>query len=170
MTAPPRRRTAPRPLADLVESCLGGALAKQGFAGADILVNWPEIAGETLARRSQPMKLVWPRKPQSGGPADPATLVVRVESAFALDLQHLAPLVIERVNAYFGWACVGRLRLEQGPVRRPAAPAPRPQPSPAEQAEADAAAAGVADPALREALARLGAAVFARERRAGAKS
>ena len=57
---------------------------------------------------------------------EPATLIVRVESAFALELQHLAPLVIERVNAHYGWRCVGRLVLKQGPVPRPrpARPAP----------------------------------------------
>ena len=57
---------------------------------------------------------------------EPATLVVRVESAFALEMQHLAPIVIERVNAHYGWRCVGRLVLKQGPVRRrPTRPAPR---------------------------------------------
>ena len=54
--------------------------------------------------------------------------MIRVESAFALELQHLAPVVIERVNAYYGWRCIGKLVLKQGPVRRaekkrPAAPA-----------------------------------------------
>jgi hypothetical protein len=36
------------------------------------------------------------------------TLTVRVEGAFALELQHLGPLVIERINRHYGWACVGR--------------------------------------------------------------
>ena len=55
---------------------------------------------------------------------EPATLVVRVESAFALELQHLAPLLIERINAHYGWRCVGRLVLKQGPVRAAQAGAP----------------------------------------------
>ena len=120
-----------QPLADLVDVCLGEALAKQGFAGSDIVRDWPDIVGEALARRSRPLRIAWPRKPSGVGkrsaPPEPATLHVRVESAFALELQHQAPLVIERVNAYLGWACVGRLRLEQGPVGR-GAPAKGPPP------------------------------------------
>lgn len=173
MSSSPRSRVSrPRPLADLVDSCLGEALAKQGFAGSDIVLNWPDIVGETLARRSQPLRIAWPRKPGSARaagrrepPPDPATLHVRVESAFALELQHRAPLVIERVNGYLGWACVGRLRLEQGPVRRGAAkPASVRAPSAEAVAAAQAATEGVADEGLRAALVRLGAAVMDRER------
>ena len=77
------------PLAEYLESCLGPTIAKQGFSGTDILVSWPEIAGERLAGYSQPIKVDWPRRANPNAPADPATLVVRVESAFALELQHL---------------------------------------------------------------------------------
>ncbi len=54
-------------------------------------------------------------------------LVVRTESAFALEMQHLAPIVIERVNTYYGWRCIGRIVLKQGPVhaaekKRPVVP------------------------------------------------
>ena len=157
-----------RPLADLVDSCLGESLAKQGFAGADIVLSWPDIVGETMARRSQPLRIAWPRKPTGLGKAqqtDQATLHVRVESAFALELQHLAPIIIERVNSYFGWACVGRLRLEQGPVGRGRAPAAtRRPPSPEAVAAAESATANVADDDLRASLARLGALVIDRER------
>ncbi len=55
-------------------------------------------------------------------------LTVKVEGAFALELQHLAPQVIDRVNRYIGWRCVGRIALSQGPVRKgePARPRRRP--------------------------------------------
>lgn len=167
-----------RPLADLVDSCLGEALAKQGFAGSDIVLSWPDIVGEALARRSRPVRIAWPRKPgaaRAAGrrepPPEPATLHVRVESAFALELQHQAPLVIERVNAYFGWACIGRLRLEQGPVGRGAMkPKSAETPSAESVAAARAATEGVADEGLRDALIRLGAAVMERERAARTKA
>ena len=29
------------------------------------------------------------------------------------------PLVIERLNAHYGWACIGRVVIRQGPVTRP---------------------------------------------------
>ena len=151
----------PKPLADFVDACLGPALAKQGFAAADVVVAWPEIAGERLAAWSRPVKLEWPRRrPDPGAPPEPATLVVRVESAFALEMQHLAPLLAERINAHYGWRCVGRIVLKQGPVPRPkAGRAPPAELTADERAKIAARTEGVAEDALREALGRLGAAV-----------
>jgi hypothetical protein len=95
-----------RPLADLVGGTLQAVFARQGFAAVDIVSHWEDIVGPELANRTEPMRLVWPRRddPDSSG-----TLTVRVEGAYALELQHLAPAVMERVNRYFGWACVGRI-------------------------------------------------------------
>ncbi|MGL4976074.1 MAG: DciA family protein, partial [Bosea sp. (in: a-proteobacteria)] len=85
---------SPKPLADLLDACRAPALAAQGFADRSIVALWPEIVGERLAKRSRPLKIDWPRRRGAPGePSEPATLVVRVESAFALDLQQLAPLV-----------------------------------------------------------------------------
>ena len=159
----------PKSLADLIDVCLGPALAARGFASADILASWPEIVGPRLAAASRPLRIAWRRgASREGGRAEPATLVVRVEGAFALELQHLAPVLIERVNAYYGWRCVGRLALRQGPVDHAAAPA-RPQLAPldpAGRARLDAALDGLADDGLRGALDRLGAAVLAPRPRA----
>ncbi len=155
-------KSHPRPLADLVDACLGPALAAQGFAASDVIASWPEIVGERLAAFTLPAKIEWPRAARgvSGEGRAPATLVVRVESAFALEMQHLAPLVIERINAHYGWRCIGRITLKQGPVRRPAPRAPAPAPlDDAAIGAIRAATAGVGDEPLRGALDRLGRAV-----------
>jgi hypothetical protein len=87
---------------------------------------------------------------------------VRVESAFALELQHLAPLLIERINAHYGWRCVGRLVLKQGPVPRPRPARPAlPELSSEDHARLAETTAGIAEEPLREALTRLGSAVVA---------
>jgi len=164
--APPRptNRRNSVPLADLVGGALGPALARQGFGEADLILHWEDIVGARLAQWSEPIKLQWPprgprRAPDAG--AEPATLVVRVEGAFALELQHLAPIVVERVNAHLGWRCVGRLALRQGPLERSRRPPRKPAaPSPAARAAAARAVEGIADPGLRDALARLGAGVL----------
>ncbi|WP_282586523.1 DUF721 domain-containing protein [Lichenifustis flavocetrariae] len=158
---PPRRKPpSNRPLADLVGGCIGPALGKHGFGEADVLMHWPEIVGESLAGRCQPLRLQW--RPRKAGGADlavePATLVVRVEGGSALVLQHMGPVIIDKVNTYLGWRCVGKIALRQGPLpmeprRRPKARVPDPQAI----AEAREAVSDVEDPALREALARLGA-------------
>ena len=154
---------APKPLADLIDDCLAPALAAQGFAGRAIVSLWPEIVGERLGERTRPLKIDWPRRrPAPGETSQPATMVVRVEGAFALEMQQLAPLVLERVNAHLGWRAVGKIVLKQGPV---AAPPARRQPAPPDPAVVAAVArqvSGIADPDLRAALERLGRSVAQR--------
>lgn len=147
-------------LAELIEDCIAPALAAQGFAGRAIVTLWPEIVGERLATRSRPLKIDWPkRRPAPGETADPATLVVRVESAFALEMQQVGPLVVERVNTHLGWRAVGKLVLKQGPVAVAVTKRPQPKLDEATAAAVDRQVAGVEDEGLREALARLGKAV-----------
>jgi hypothetical protein len=152
-----------RPLADLVQTAIDPVLRRQGFGPSGLVLFWDDIVGERLAAMSQPVKVQRPTRHYGAEnrPA-PATLVVRVETGFALELQHLAPLVIERVNAHFGWRCVSRLLLKQGPVA--ALPIARHGVRPLDRA-AEAAAetivgSGVEEP-LRLALTRLGARVLA---------
>ena len=166
-TISPRRRWA-QPLADLVAPCIGPVLARQGFGEAEILMHWPEIVGEGLAKHCRPVKLQWrPRGVASDpeGRAEPATLLVRVEGAFALALQHMAPVVLERVNVYCGWRCVGKLVMKQGPLPvSPPSAAPPPRADPAVRARATELAAGVDDARLKAALIGLGSRVLAARR------
>lgn len=153
------KRPRPRPLADLVAPTLGPVLAAQGFTGADVVESWPEIVGERLAVASRPVKVEWPRRGMEATRSEPATLVVRVESAFALEMQHLAPLIAERINAVYGWRCIGRLVLKQGPVARRIAPRKRRDATEEERRRIKDAVASVETDELRAALERLGRAV-----------
>ncbi|MCB8820322.1 DUF721 domain-containing protein [Microvirga rosea] len=156
-------RPRPRPLADFLDACLGPSLAAQGFATSDVIIAWPDIVGEKLAAFTQPLKIEWKRKAPHADPdarPDPATLVVRVESAFALEMQHLAPIVMDRVNTYYGWRCIGKLVLKQGPVRR--ITKERAVPRPLSQADRERLAAAIQpieEEPLRAALDRLGEAI-----------
>ena len=89
-------------------------------------------------------------------------LRLRVASQAALELQHAAPLLIERLNGFLGRPAVSRLALLQGPLPLPP-PSPAPPPilcEAVQQRRLDGQLAGVADPELRAALARLGRAVI----------
>ncbi|MFC5557400.1 DUF721 domain-containing protein [Methylobacterium iners] len=156
-----------KPLADLVEACIGPSFAAQGFASTDILAAWPEIVGERLARHCQPSKLEWPRRRRRDEEArpEPGTLVVRVDGAFALELQHLGPIVIERINAHYGWACVGRIVMRQGRIGGGARKAAPPPLDPVQRGEVALAVSKIEDAALREALDRFGIAVAADSKR-----
>ena len=86
-------------------------------------------------------------------------LTIHVGGASALELQHSEPQVVERINDFFGYPAVARLRLIQAPPVRPvkrAAPAPTRPLAADELAALAAAVAIVGDPELRGALARLG--------------
>lgn len=154
----------PKPLAELIDSCIGPAFAAQGFASTDILAAWPEIVGERLARFCRPAKLEWPRRrrgAEDGSGPEPGTLIVRVEGVFAIELQHLAPVVVQRINAHYGWACVGKIVLKQDRVGvRGAAGTPRGI-DPARRGEVAKAVADIENEGLREALDRLGVAAVA---------
>ena len=151
---------APKPLADLIDDCLAPALAAQGFAGRAIVSLWPEIVGERLAARSRPLKIDWPRRrPAPGEVSEPAAMVVRVEGAFALEMQQLGPIVLERVNTHLGWRAVGKLVLKQGPVEAPVTRKPPAPPDPRIVAEVAQQVSMISDPGLRAALERLGQSV-----------
>ncbi|MGC2411568.1 MAG: DciA family protein [Stellaceae bacterium] len=117
---------------------------------------WAAVVGTELAATT------WPEALSRDG-----ALKLRVASTVALDLQHRAPLVIERINLFLGREAVARLVLVQGPLPLPAPPATSPpEPLAPEEAKAlDIRLGDIADPGLRAALARLGRLVLAGERR-----
>ena len=127
-----------------------------GKRGGGFLVRlkseWAAIVGPDWAN------VTWPSALGRDG-----VLKLRTASGAALEAQHRAPLLIERINGFFGRPVVSRLALVQGPLPRPAPPsAPPLRPlAPGESEALDARLAGIADPELREALAGLGRAVIA---------
>ena len=153
------RRQGWRALGESVAPLTAGLASKSGFATARLRAEWPVIAGSHLAGRSRPERLIVPRGDKSGGAG--GILVVRIASgAFALELQHQELLICERINGFFGWPAVSRLRLVHGPVPLPSAPAPPPVPL-ADCATVDAAVTGIDDPALEAVLRALAATVLA---------
>jgi len=153
---------APRALARSLHKVTRPVLAKRGRTYAALVADWAALVGPTLADCTLPEKLV---PPPANDPGAGGTLHVRVAGAGALELQHHAPLIIDRLNTALGQRAVARLKLIQAPLplRRPAAHPPAP-PSPAEAASIAAAVAPVEDPGLRSALERLGRALAVRRR------
>jgi hypothetical protein len=149
----------PRPLAEVLRKTLTDAFAKQGFASVELVTRWPEIVGAEIAAHSQPEKIQWPRTPQARAAPEPGTLLLRVEGPAALEIQHLSGVILERVNQFFGWQAVGNVRLRQAPLSRRAAPRPVAVPDPAAMTRIAATLPEIKDAKLREALARLGAAL-----------
>lgn len=160
----------PRPLADIIGGALAPACRRRGFASLDLVAHWPDIVGPAYGESTAPDKLVWPRRPPglvAEQSHEPALLTLRCTAAAALRLTHEMDQVIERINTFFGYRLVGRIRILQLPPHRFERPAPpRPGPVSAEAAaRIDALAAGFRDEGLRAAIARLGRAVAGDEAR-----
>ncbi len=158
------RRAGLRALAVSLPRVTKRLFGKRGFAEGGLAADWPGIVGTELAQRCRPGKLAFAR----GAERRNGTLTLRVEAPFATEVQHMAPQIMERINGYFGYGAVARLRLQQVPYRpapdRPGhAPGPAPGPAPAPGAETSPELAArleaVEDPELRAALGRLGRAL-----------
>lgn len=122
---------------------------------ARLKADWPAIVGPRWAAVSWPLAL-----------GRDGALKLRVTPTAALDMQHRAPLVIERITLYFGRPIAARLLFAQGPLPlapMPAAPALPPLLPAGTRQTLDRRLADIPDPDLRAALARLGHAVLAAE-------
>jgi hypothetical protein len=156
-----------RAVGDLLGDVLSPAARRRGFASVDIIAHWAEIVGPAYADVTQPERLLWSRRLEDGGEDGfvPATLVVRCEGPRALLLQHELPVLVERINAMFGYAAVDRIRIVQRPIARPAVQrAPRLRAlSIAEERRIALAVEGIEDEGLRAALERLGRGLIGRK-------
>jgi hypothetical protein len=91
-----------------------------------------------------------------------ATLRIRVAPGWAPEFQHFEPLIIERVNSFFGYKAVARLQLIQAPVKKNTPPKRIP-PTPLTDAEKqwiEASVAKVTDEELKQRLIAVGTALL----------
>ncbi len=151
-TAP--RRAGLRALAVSLPRVTKRLFGKRGFAEGGLAADWPGIVGAGLAARCRPGKLAFARATERRE----GTLTLRVEAPFATEVQHMAPQIMERINGYFGYRAVARLRLKQVPYR-PDPKRDRSAPEPEITPELAARLESVEDPELRAALGRLGRAL-----------
>lgn len=139
-----------RRVADLVPAIGDMAFRKFGFVQSSIITRWPEIVGPKLARVTSPESLRFPQGKKADG-----TLSISVGSAHATVVQHVIPDIIERVNRFFGYAAVSRVRLNQGQLRRAPPPVRLPLVEPgavAPTVPVSATLNSIADPELRAVL------------------
>ena len=155
-----------KPVADLVSKLLNPVIERRAGMTMDLLAAWEHIVGEQHCQHSRPEKLHWPRQASDDDPFEPATLIVACEGGHALYLQHDSATIIERINTYFGFTAVARLKLVQKPIGnlvsvRDQKRKQKKQPLP-EDKKANLAAMlkDISDPDLRAALEKMGRGVF----------
>jgi hypothetical protein len=128
---PPRKSDKGKPTAKLYERKRGGqaraiadlmpdvgrtAFRRFGFVQSSVVTRWPEIVGERHARVCQPEAIRFPPGDKTDG-----ILQLLVVPAHAPLIQHVIPEIIERVNRFFGYKAVAKVKLRQGVVQPPPA-------------------------------------------------
>ena len=158
---PPRKSAAParryerprggqaRAIADLMPEIGRTAFRRFGFVQSSVVTRWPEIVGPHHARICAPESIRFAPGEKSGG-----ILQLVVVPAHAPLIQHVIPEIMERVNRFFGYNAVAKVKLRQGTVKPPPPAAERTappslKPIPMELGES---LRDIGDPELREVL------------------
>ena len=155
----PARGFQGRSVGAVLGRIIAPTLKKRGFRQIDILAHWPMIVGSQLAALSCPERIS-----RSGrlSPDGRAVLTIKVEGAMALEVQRMAPLILERINQHYGQGAITRLNIVQGPLPLDYLHAQKKRQTPLSESELDAAEGrlqGFESSRLKQALARLGARV-----------
>ena len=154
------RGGAARQIADLMPQIGRAAFRRFGFVQSSVVTRWPEIVGERHAQVCMPEAIRFPPGEKIDG-----ILQLVVLPAHAPLIQHVIPEIIERVNRFFGYKAVARVKLRQGAVKPPhdegsrqAPPSLKPIPM-----ELGDSLRDIGDPELRTVLESLARSIGAKE-------
>lgn len=103
-----------RQIADLMPAIGRTAFRRFGFVQSSVVTRWPEIVGERHARHCMPEAIRFPPGEKSEG-----ILQLVVSAAHAPLIQHVTPEIIDRVNRFFGYNAVAKVKIRQGAVQAP---------------------------------------------------
>lgn len=143
------RGGAAKPISDLMPQIGRTAFRRFGFIQSSVVSRWPEIVGQTHAKVCSPQAIRFPPGEKSEG-----ILELVVMPAHAPLIQHVIPEITERVNRFFGYNAVARIKIRQGEVKPPQSTAkpkapPSLKPIPMELGES---LRDIGDPELRTVL------------------
>jgi hypothetical protein len=88
------------------------AFRRFGFVQSSVVTLWQEIGGERHAEVCMPESIRFPPGEKCDG-----ILQLVVLPAHAPLIQHVIPEIMERVNRFFGYKAVARVKMRQGAVK-----------------------------------------------------
>jgi hypothetical protein len=157
-----RRRNFPTRLSaelpGLTRTAFRNTLGGRGFAEAGLITEWAAVVGQDIARMSRPVQIAFPRGERKGG-----VLTIACGVAAAVELKHLKPQILDRVNTHFGYGAVSELRFRQGGaavvgLRGAQRPESR-KPTAADTVAVATAVSSMPEGAVKDSLMRLGLAM-----------
>ena len=133
-------------------------ISKRGFGNSEIINNWINIVGDKLAQNITPQKISY----NSNSSVDGILLLRVNSSSVALELQYIEKQIVNKINTYFGFSAIGRIKIIQGPIPSPEKKIANKIKTVAntDKIELERKLNSVKDPDLRVALAALGAAII----------
>jgi len=153
-----KRGGKPKALAEAAGKVTKSVFGRRGLADGAVINDWPTIAGAHLARHSAPERIVFRTGERREG-----DLHLRVDNGgLAMELQHLEPVLLERINGYFGYFAVAHIKITQGPLpeRKESIQPVEASLSPSEEETLLKTLAKIDDPELKAALEKLGRGVL----------
>ena len=112
-----------RAISDLMPNIGRTAFRRFGFVQSSVVTRWGEIVGMRHAQVCSPEAIRFPPGEKCDG-----ILQLVVKPGHAPVIQHVVPEIIDRVNRFFGYKAVAKIKIRQGEVKPPPASVERTAP------------------------------------------
>lgn len=140
-------------------------IARRSGMSHDLIAGWEDIVGPDYASVTRPEKILWPKQASDVDAFQPGTLIVACDGSKAVFFQHESDQIIERLNHFFGFQAIAKIRINQKPVKIPARKArPAPELNESETERLEKVTDRITDPELKKRIAAFGKGVIQRQR------
>ena len=100
-----------KPLLKITENIVEKNLSRLGSIQNHILFNWAHIAGK-YADKTIPYKIKFGRKKNIDG-----QITIKVQNGFGLEVQYAIPLLLDQINARFGFKAISKIKIIQADLQ-----------------------------------------------------
>lgn len=161
----PGERTRARHVSEFATSILQEVIGRRTGMTMDLIAGWEDIVGPQYAGFTLPEKILWPKRASDADPFQPGTLVVACDGGKAVFFQHETSQILERLNLFFGFVAIEKIKLVQKPVLKAAPRRAKPRVLDSTEQERLASVLDrIDDPKLRQKLEKFGLGVIWRNR------
>lgn len=100
-----------RPIADSIDILLRKTFARHDKTFAEIMINWPKIAGAAFGSRTCPLRILTVTEK---GEKLKILHIKASDSATSLEFTYHQNIILERIAVYFGHKAIDKLYIKIG--------------------------------------------------------